>query len=153
MLRYAYRPLFAFAALLIIGCRETPVEVETPAPVAIEFAEPSSAAEQPTATVEVLRAPQVQQTTYQPPFPERSELFVPPEREISALAVDTENGEDRVRLNGFVNVDGQRAILMIDGQLASLAAGSERYGVKVVDIAPPKVTLERGGNQWTTSIE
>jgi hypothetical protein len=89
---------------------------------------------------------------YQPPFPDRIELFVPPKRQAGSIAADG-GGNDGVVLKGFVRVDKPRAVLLIDGQAVSMAAGESLFGVEVISIAQPNVLLQRGRQRWQTTLE
>ena len=149
-------PLFVCCALCI-GCSESgePIQAPQPAvPIAsaaapVETSEvDDSAGNEPVEAEESTTTPTV---AYQAPFPERTELFLPPQRDARQVAQVT-NGEDRVQLQGFVTVDEPRAILTIDGNLAPLAVGAERFGVEVVSIEPPNVVLKRGSARWTASL-
>ena len=65
---------------------------------------------------------------------------------------DDQDGETVV-LMGFVNVDQPRAILSIDGVIAPIPEGGEKYGVQVRMIQPPTVVLERGRRRWTATLD
>jgi len=86
------------------------------------------------------------------PFPDRSELFEPPQRVQSSVRRDDEYGE-MVELKGFINVDEPRVILSIDGVISPVPEGGEKYGVQVISIEPPKVVLQRGRKRWTATLE
>jgi hypothetical protein len=89
---------------------------------------------------------------FSPPFPERLELFEPPKRAQSAVRQNDNDGET-VELKGFVNVDTPRVVLSIDGVVAPIAEGGEKYGVQVISIQPPSVVLQRGRSRWTATLE
>jgi hypothetical protein len=89
---------------------------------------------------------------FSPPFPERVELFEPPKRAQSTVRRDDESG-DTVELKGFINVDQPRVVLSIDGTIAPIAEGGEKYGVQVISIQPPSVVLQRGRSRWTATLE
>jgi hypothetical protein len=90
--------------------------------------------------------------SYQPPFPDRVELFVPPKRQAGGPAPEGA-GNVGVELKGFVRVDRPRVVLTIDGQVASLAEGESQFGVEVISIQAPKVVLQRGRQRWQASLE
>jgi hypothetical protein len=90
--------------------------------------------------------------SFTPPFPARLELFEPPKRAQSAVRREEESGGS-VELKGFINVDEPRAILSIDGVIAPIPAGGEKYGVQVMSIDPPSVVLQRGRTRWTAKLE
>jgi len=90
---------------------------------------------------------------FEPPFPDRVNLFQAPRRRrtnSSELAGQTESA---VELLGFVNVEGQRVVLSIDGLISPLAEGSEQFGIEVISIKPPTVVLQRGRQRWQASLD
>jgi hypothetical protein len=87
-----------------------------------------------------------------PPFPERLELFEPPKRAQGTVRRDEQGGET-VELKGFVNVDKPRVVLLIDGVIAPIPEGGEKYGVQVISIQPPNAVLQRGRSRWTATLE
>jgi hypothetical protein len=89
---------------------------------------------------------------FTPPFPDRLELFQPPQRAQSMARRDDEHGET-VELKGFIYVDEPRVVLSIDGVVSSLPQGGEKYGVQVISIEPPTVVLQRGRNRWPATLE
>ena len=60
---------------------------------------------------------------------------------------------ETVELKGFVNVDEPRVVLSIDGVIAPIPEGGEKYGVQVISIQPPSVVLQRGRSRWTATLE
>lgn len=152
----------ACAALLAGGCRssqEKAVEApatpatapanavsETPAPATTEPA-PSAPAGAPGA------APKVVAThSFTPPFPNRLDLFAPPKRALGTVRKEEEVGA-KVELKGFVNVNGPRVVLSIDGVIALIPEGGEKYGVQVISIDPPSVVLQRGRTRWPAKLD
>jgi hypothetical protein len=103
----------------------------------------------PAAPVEA----KVVQAPYSPPYPERKELFIPTQRAKNLARHTGGEFDDGVNLVGFVTVDEPRAVLTIDGVATSLAAGSQKYGIEVISITPPKAVLQRGRTRWTASLE
>jgi len=96
--------------------------------------------------------PTAAQDTFEPPFPDRHELFLPPasvDPEIASAASRRLNG---VMLKGFVRVDGLRALVDVGGELMTLKEGDEQSGVRVVSIQPPEATFQRGEQQWKLSL-
>jgi hypothetical protein len=145
--------------LALLGCSQTekPVVDETPvAAAAAQSASPEapgakrSANEPDVADVQQANPTAV---SYTPPFPERVELFQPPQRALNAARREDEHGET-VELKGFIHVDEPRAVLSIDGVISSVPEGGEKYGVQVIAIKPPTVVLQRGGRSpWTATLE
>ena len=92
--------------------------------------------------------------TYKPPYPDRNQLFQSPRVRRSSLAGrGTRDGAQRVQLRGFVNLDGIRAILIVNGETNSMAAGDVSDGIEVISIDPPRVTLQRSRVRWTETLQ
>lgn len=90
---------------------------------------------------------------YTPPFPQRLELFEPPQRAAGTARRDDGEGQ-AVELKGFIEVEEPRVILAIDGVISSVPEGGEKYGVRVLSIEPPTVVLQRGsGRPWPATLE
>lgn len=89
---------------------------------------------------------------FTPPFPQREELFQPPQRALNAARREDEHGET-VELKGFIHVEEPRVVLSIDGVVSSVPAGGEKYGVQVIAIDPPTAILQRGGRRWPATLE
>jgi hypothetical protein len=90
-------------------------------------------------------------TDYEPPYPDRVDLFLAPKREGRK---STDGGqEDVVELLGFVNVDSQQAVLMINGMVYSVSEGDTQFGVEVISIQPPAIVLQRGRQRWQASLD
>jgi hypothetical protein len=87
-----------------------------------------------------------------PPFPNRNDLFEPPERAKGTVRRNDELGAT-VELKGFINVDRPRVVLSIDGVISSIEEGGEKYGVQVISIQPPTVVLQRGRDRWPATLE
>jgi hypothetical protein len=107
------------------------------------------ATEPPATPSPTLDAPAV---AYEPPFPNRTDLFVPPKR-AGGAATGQSSGDNAVLLLGFVRVDQPKAVLSINGEIAPMAAGESRFGVDVISISPPNVVLQRGRQRWQTTLE
>lgn len=90
--------------------------------------------------------------TFEIPFPERVELFVAPKRQGRGVEKSSDGNESAVELLGFVNVNGQRVVLSIDGIVSPLAEGSQEAGVEVISIQPPVAVLQRGRQRWQVSL-
>jgi hypothetical protein len=89
---------------------------------------------------------------FSPPFPNRDDLFEPPQRAKGTMRRNDELGAT-VELKGFINVDRPRVVLSIDGVISSLEEGGEKYGVQVISIQPPTVVLQRGRDRWPATLE
>lgn len=87
---------------------------------------------------------------YEPPFPDRVDLFVAPKRQGGPAQ---SNGDNAVELMGFVRVDRQRAVLAINGEITPLAEGETQFGVEVISVRPPMVVLQRGRQRWQATLE
>jgi hypothetical protein len=155
--------LAVFGALCFAGCQsaeEAAVEepAATPAPTAAtapEVAPAAPAAGEPTPAAAADAAAAVakaEEPPFTPPFPNRIELFSAPKRAVGTIRKDEEVGAT-VELKGFINVDGPRVVLLIDGVIAPIPEGGEKYGVQVITIDPPSVVLQRGRSRWTAKLE
>jgi hypothetical protein len=106
--------------------------------------------------------------TFIPPFPENVDYFSPPEvvfplvpDEPEAEVAEPEpepvaevQQEDRVpasnppppplRLVGFVEVDGLKALLSVDGKMTVTTIGDSVGGLEVLAVEPPAVVLKHG---------
>jgi hypothetical protein len=151
----------SLAGLLVTGCRPTddvPAGPEPPAEAAVVApptepapAEPSPPPSPATEKAGAATGP-VTQDEFTPPFPDRTDPFEPPKR-AAGMVRQGDNPGETVELKGFVNVDGPRVVLAIDGVISPLAEGGEKYGVRVISIQPPSVVLQRGRSRWTASLE
>jgi hypothetical protein len=127
--------------------------------VAAAPAPPATSAEGPAATqsagtpdIAELQQPSNSVAKFTPPFPQRVELFEPPQRAEGAASRDDGVGAT-VELKGFIVVDEPRVILSIDGVVSSVPEGGEKYGVRVISIDPPTAILQRGGRPWPATLE
>jgi hypothetical protein len=125
--------------------------VATPAAATTSVETPPAA--QPANTPDVAESPKANTAVaFTPPFPQRTELFEPPQRASNAARRDHESGAT-VELKGFIEVDEPLVVLSIDGVISSVPEGGEKYGVQVISIEPPTVVLKRGGRPWSATLE
>ncbi len=103
--------------------------------------------------VEQAAEPEVMEIAFEPPFPDRTNLFQAPKRQGRGSSKSSNQSEVAVELLGFVNVDGQRVALSIDGLVTTIAEGGQAYGIEVISIQPPSVFLRRGKQRWQASFE
>lgn len=145
----------------VVGCQsaEAPTDVpaaesKLPAPTPAVAVTPAKAASTSARTPDLAnpKVTSAQVVEFKPPFPERADLFEAPKRAQSTIRRDDEHGQS-VELKGFVNVDGPSAVLSIDGVLAPIPEGGEKYGVQVISVQPPKAVLQRGRSRWTATLE
>lgn len=148
-------PIVATLALALAGCsaaNESRLEdaaiLEAAAATASEAANRVAATSAGRATGSAPQKP----ARFEPPFPHRTSLFEPPRGGQSSGRRDEEHG-NTIELKGFVDVNGPRAVLSIDGVLSPIPEGGEKYGVQVISIKPPQVVLQRGRSRWTASLE
>lgn len=110
---------------------------------------------------ELTVAPQVEEPAagvtawadYEFPYPYRETIFQAPRDVGYATAVATPvmmPGE--VELKGFISVDVPKAILKRSGELAWVSAGDAVWGIEIVSIAPPEVTLRQDDEEWTLGL-
>ena len=147
---------------LLVGCGEsdtTLVESELPeddlpvveAPVAP--ADEDSKEPEPEKTAEKPDDLEEEQVVFSPPYPDRVSLFRAPKRQGRAFASREGQRESDVELLGFVNVDGQRVVLDIDGIVTPIAEGAKQYGIEVISIQPPSVVLQRGRQRFQATLD
>ena len=104
-------------------------------------------------TMEVEAADKPIQVAYEPPFPDRTNLFEAPKRQGSGRISSNGTKESAIELLGFVNVYGPEVVLSIDGLAATIAEGGSHAGIEVISIKPPAVFLQRGKQRWQASLE
>ncbi len=145
---------------LLVGCAEpVPVpqgEPSKPNPFQAAAAKAKAATEATKNAAEAKPAEAVvadAQPDYDPPFPQRLDLFAPPKQGARQSRQTTDNTADSVVLMGFANLDKPRALLAINGVVKPLSDGEEALGVQVISITPPRAVLQRGRSRWTASIE
>ena len=92
------------------------------------------------------------QTSFVPQFPDRVELFQAPKRQNNGLANAKGQQQTTVELLGFADVDGQYALIAVNGLVAPVAEGGEHSGIEVISIQPPTVFLRRGRERWQTAL-
>lgn len=146
--------------MAVVGCNQSDDE-----PI-VEMA-PTAAPAEATTTAEAVRpavntaiAPELAKpeeaiapiAQFTPPFPERSELFEPPQRAQGSVRRDEESGQT-VELMGFINVNEPKAVLSIDGVISAIPEGGEKYGVLVISIEPPSVDYRRGRIRDRATLE
>jgi hypothetical protein len=140
------------AAMTLAGCAEEPPAAkprrgapQPPSAVAAPTPAPKPVVAPPKAVAAKNAEP------YRPPFPQRTELFLPPNPAAAARSSRRSVAPDVV-LKGIVKVDVPKAVVQVGGQIHSISAKQEKGGVRVVSIDPPRVTLERGEQRWTASL-
>jgi hypothetical protein len=171
LIRTAQVTLAGASLLAVAGCgRHAPsqpaaITASTTAVASVERAAPVT---QPSPTPTVAKAPRAaklpgvaqagaiaqNETEFVGPFPHRTNPFALPNADHAASVAKVRANEKRSdeRLLGFVDVDGRKALLQIDGQVWAARAGESRDGIEVVEIAPAHVTLRRQGATWNVSL-
>jgi hypothetical protein len=89
---------------------------------------------------------------FEPPYPNRENLFLAPKRS-STHAKTPGNAEQTVELLGFVNVEKQKVILSINGEVFPISEGEQQAGIEVISIQPPAVVLQRDRERWQATLE
>ena len=143
----------------LVGCGESKVAPRatlTQAPAFTAKSEPKPdvkpQADKPApAKVDTKPAEKPAEVVFQPPYPHRENLFLAPKR--SAKHENKRGIEQSVELLGFANVDGQRVILSINGDVVPMAEGAQTAGIEVISIQPPAVVLQRGRERWQATLE
>jgi len=98
-------------------------------------------------------AAEVEIAEYEPPFPDRTDLFKVPKRKGRGVANTPEGIEKSVELLGFVNVTSPQVVLSVDGMVTPLQVGSIIAEIEVISIQPPAVVLQRGRQRWQETLE
>ena len=106
------------------------------------------------ATADKEATPSETGAAFEPPFPERTNLFARPNAQKAAGLVrkrqEVRGGD--LLLKGFVNVGRPKAMLQMDGKLWIAGEGETRDDVSIVSVAPPKVSVARSGNNIELSL-
>jgi predicted small lipoprotein YifL len=89
---------------------------------------------------------------FDPPYPNRENLFLAPKRS-STHAKTPGSVEQTVELLGFVNVEKQKVILSINGDVFPICEGEQQAGIEVISIQPPAVVLQRDRERWQATLE
>jgi hypothetical protein len=144
--RFSYacwvRLLWALVSLTLIGCAEQ--EPQDDARPATKAAPTQSTTSDPPQAMPARPAGR----PFEPPYPDRHELFAPPD----PAQVSQQRTPLSVALRGFVEFEGRCVLLEIDGKVNVLRAGQECQGIEVISIDPPGVTLQSGGHRWTAQL-
>jgi|GEM_PF-4486713 len=98
-------------------------------------------------------ADHTEEFAYEPPFPNRTNPFRAPKRQVSGRIKTSDMSETEVELLGFVDVFGPEVVLSIDGLAATVAEGGKQSGIEVISIQPPSVFLRRGKQRWQATLE
>ena len=88
---------------------------------------------------------------YTPPYPSRENPFELPADPVTPAMAEDQSHPD-VRVLGFANVDGPRAIVQINGKPHTLGEGDRADQIELVQISAPQVTLQYRRQRWTASI-
>ena len=161
--------VIAFVALFAAGCSQ---ETSTPLaqPISAQVAPnefdgdpkvPGTTEPRPVAKVDNNLASQKEalpekkepiEAAFEPPYPHRANPFQQPNVEQIARSGLLESTGGVIQLKGFTNNGQSRVLLAMDDHLAPLAEGDEWFGVKIIEISPPRVILQRGRIRWTESL-
>lgn len=131
-----------------------PTPFDTAAVKAEEVTKAAEEAAQPSAPATPAgEAPAEPIAAYDPPFPDRTDLFEPRKHAARVAKLSSGDSAESVVLMGFANLDEPRVILAINGEVKPLRSGEEALGIQVISIDPPRAVLQRGRSRWTVSIE
>jgi len=95
----------------------------------------------------------VQDSAYLPPFPNRTDLFAAPQRQGGRRVSAEGDALNAIELVGFVNVNGLRAVLSINGLEMPIGEGDTRDGIEVISIQEKSVVLQRGRQRWQATLQ
>jgi hypothetical protein len=142
----------------LVGCGSTEEPIAKAPPAALsapaKVDSPASNTEKKPASEPEIAQPAAASdpiAQFSPPFPDRLELFEPPQR--AQGTVQRDDAGETVELKGFINVDQPKVLLAIDGVIAPIPEGGEKYGVQVITIEPPSVVFQRGRNRRKLTLE
>ena len=88
-------------------------------------------------------------------MPDIPEEFLPAKEEakpVEQAAPEKQVERPRLRLLGFVNVDGFKALVESKGDVKAVAVGESIEGVKIVSIEQPNVTFQYASARWSTKL-
>jgi hypothetical protein len=126
-----------------------------PLPLALAASSAALAADPPkpaVATPAKAAAAATEKPAFQPPFPPRNPFQLPDGKAVLAQRREAVVQQINLKLKGFVNVSGTRAVVEIDGKLETLAAGDKRGSIEVLEVTPPTLMLQRGPNRWVETL-
>ncbi len=89
---------------------------------------------------------------FEPPFGERTNLFLPIERRVTSSRNKARSVGPTIQLKGFARVDSLCAILALDGRILTLSEGEEKEGIRAIRVQPPHVQLQKDGRRWTLTL-
>lgn len=135
-----------------IAAKPTPFDVAAAKARAVTAATESAASPEQAAPATEAEADEPK-VAYQPPFPEREEMFQPPRQAPRNLRSRDGDIASDVVLMGFADLGEPKVVLAINGVVTPMSGGDELAGVRVISIAPPRAVLQRGRSRWTASIE
>jgi hypothetical protein len=101
-----------------------------------------------TPAVEKAAAP----AEFVPPYAHRVNPFRQPDNKTLLASRREAPQQMQLQLKGFINADGLRAVVQIDGQTTLLAAGVRQGDLEVLEVTEKSVTLQRGRHRWTESL-
>ncbi len=153
-----------FACVVATGCADdarlpdapplAPTPFDTAAANAAEVSKAAAeAAQEREPVVPPAEAPEKPVADYEPPFPDRSDLFEPRKHAARVARLASGESTESVVLMGFANVDEPRVVLAINGEAKALRSGEEALGIQIISIDAPRAVLQRGRSRWTVSIE
>lgn len=143
----------------LLGCDMTRPTPESDLPEFVQPAKADVVSEKAPAAATQAKSPPATASAepeFAAPFPPRENPFTLPPRGPQPLVSKLPGVSEtplRIELKGFVSLDATRAVLTIDGEIVSLGVGEEHRSVKVLTLAPPQVTLQRGRYRWTESLD
>ncbi len=92
-------------------------------------------------------------TTFVLPYPERVDPFRQPiNSEVIASRRDASVQQLNLKLKGFIDVGDRKAVLEINEKIVVLATGETRHDIRMIEMTPHAVTLQRGRHRWTESL-
>jgi hypothetical protein len=104
----------------------------------------------------VTEAKPIRKVTLNPfQMPEIPEEFLPPKEDlkpVESAAPIRQLERPKVRLLGFSNVDGLKALVELKGDVLAVEAGDVIEGVQIVSVQAPNVTFQFANSIWSTKL-
>ena len=88
---------------------------------------------------------------FQPTNPKRTNPFAFGEG-VHAHAEVSVDSLSSVVVLGFVNAGKPMVILSIQGNVKTVGVGENAYGIEILEISPPTVTMKTAQSVWTASL-
>ena len=97
--------------------------------------------------------PEAAEEAFPLPYPERTDIFEEPDENlVSRPDLQDEYDIADLRLKGFVDINGQQALVMWNGRIRAVSEGDQLGDVQIIEITPPEIRFQRGRVRWVESL-